>query len=185
MREKAVTVFGSGRVAQGSTEYAEARWLGQLLAEAGFTVINGGYGGTMEAVSWGAREAGGRVVGVTMELFARQGIRANRWLSEEIMVPTFFPRLEKLIDMADGLIALRGGVGTLTEVSLAWSLLQTGAMRKPFVLVGERWQRVMAALSAEMLFGERDMALVRMVWTVEEGANFISQHSDHSRLAVT
>ncbi len=62
---RTIAVFGSGRAPAGHPVLAQAERLGRLLAEAGFTLICGGYGGTMEAASRGARQAGGQVIGVT------------------------------------------------------------------------------------------------------------------------
>ena len=55
-----VAVFGSSQTEPGSAEWEDARRAGARLAEEGYAVITGGYGGTMEAVSNGAAEAGGR-----------------------------------------------------------------------------------------------------------------------------
>ncbi|HXF43110.1 MAG TPA: hypothetical protein VNK26_05165, partial [Pyrinomonadaceae bacterium] len=66
---KIVTIFGGSRCNADSEEYKEARKLGRLLAEAGFTICTGGYLGVMEAASRGAREAGGRVLGIVMNQF--------------------------------------------------------------------------------------------------------------------
>src|SRR5215831_16801474 len=62
-----VSVFGGSQPKEGSLPYAEARELGRMLAEGGHTVLTGGYIGTMEAVSRGAAESGGHVIGVTCE----------------------------------------------------------------------------------------------------------------------
>ncbi len=62
-----VSVFGSSQPKEGSMAYAEAQELGKLLAQRGHIVLTGGYMGTMEAVSRGAAEAGGHVIGVTCE----------------------------------------------------------------------------------------------------------------------
>lgn len=96
---KIISVFGSSQVGEESRDYKEARLLGRLLAEAGFTVMNGGYAGTMEAVSRGAKERGGQVIGVTLQSFA--GRSANRWLDEERKMPTYLTRLEQLTAASD------------------------------------------------------------------------------------
>jgi uncharacterized protein (TIGR00730 family) len=163
---KTVAVFGSGSAPPEHPVLAEAERLGRLLAEAGFTLMNGGYGGTMEAASRGARQAGGRVIGVTMELFAPR-LRPNRWLTEEERVSDFFPRLSRLTS-ADAFVVLRGGVGTLTEATLVWSLLQTGQIgARPFVFVGDGWRKLFGAFRAETFMSERDFALA----TVVDGAD--------------
>jgi len=88
-----VTVFGSARVEGESKEYQDARDLGGLLAKRGHTIVSGGYGGVMEAVSRGAREAGGRVLGVTVAAWA-QRLSPNIYLHEERPAATLFERLE-------------------------------------------------------------------------------------------
>jgi len=77
-----VTVFGSARLPEESSEYADARRLGRMLAERGDVIVSGGYGGLMEAVSRGAHEVGGQVVGVTVAPWVGR-IVPNRYLSEE------------------------------------------------------------------------------------------------------
>jgi len=79
-----ITVFGGSQPTEGSSAYAEARELGKALADNGWTVITGGYTGTMEAVSRGAADAGGHVVGVTCAEVERSHNRTtNRWVKEE------------------------------------------------------------------------------------------------------
>jgi uncharacterized protein (TIGR00725 family) len=136
---KTVSVFGSSQVQSGSVAYEEARQVGTLLAGRGFTVCSGGYGGVMEAVSRGAKEAGGLVVGVTTTWFANH--TANPWVDKEIRTATFMERLQTLIDVGHGYLALKGGIGTLTEISTVWSLLQTHSIPpRPFVLLDDPWQ---------------------------------------------
>ena len=97
--EKIITVFGSSRPVEGDPEYIEARILGHALAAAGFAVCTGGYGGVMAAVSRGAKDAGGKIYGVTAEFFAA---KANTWVDVEIRVPTWQDRLFELIRLAHG-----------------------------------------------------------------------------------
>src|SRR5215475_14919834 len=110
-----VTVFGGSEPKEGSAAYAEAMELVKLLAEHGHTVLTGGYIGVMEAVSRGAREAGGHVIGVTCEeIEAWRHIKANAWVMEEIRKKTLVERLHALIHESDAALALSGGAGTLT-----------------------------------------------------------------------
>jgi uncharacterized protein (TIGR00730 family) len=162
-----VAVFGSGSTPADHPVLAEAERLGQLLAEAGFILVCGGYGGTMEAASRGAQQAGGEVIGVTMDLFSPR-LEPNRWLTKERRVKDFFPRLKQLTS-ADAFVSLRGGVGTLTEATLTWSLLQTGQIPlRPFVFVGDGWRRLFDAFRAETFMTERDLALATVVDSVDE-----------------
>jgi uncharacterized protein (TIGR00730 family) len=141
-------VFGSNSPKDGEPDYAAARELGRLLAQAGYVVATGGYFGTMEAASRGAKEAGGYVIGVTTSLFDGVRLHPNAYLDEEIKLPTLFQRLHHLVTIADAWVALPGGIGTLSEVALTWSLMQVGEMkRQPFVLVGEQWRKTIGEFS--------------------------------------
>src|SRR5678816_3721819 len=116
-----VSVFGGAQPKEGEAAYTEALNLGRMLAERGHTVLTGGYIGTMEAVSRGANEAGGHVIGVTCEDIERWRPRtANQWVKEEIRKETLIERLHTLIHESDAAFALAGGAGTLTEVALMW-----------------------------------------------------------------
>jgi uncharacterized protein (TIGR00725 family) len=77
-KERIITVFGSSRPREGSADYEEARVLGRSLAEHGLAVCSGGYAGVMEAVSRGAKEAGGKTYGVTAEFFS--SAKVNAWI---------------------------------------------------------------------------------------------------------
>ncbi len=139
-----VSVFGGSQPREGDAAYVEAMELGRLLAGRGHTVLTGGYIGTMEAISRGAREAGGHVIGVTCEdIEAWRPIRANAWVIEEIRRKTLTERLHTLIHESDAALALPGGPGTLTEISLMWNLMIVESLhRRPLILVGDGWQSV-------------------------------------------
>src|ERR1700739_5110749 len=113
--EKIVTVFGSSRPKAGDAEYEEARELGKWLAERGFAVCSCGCGGVMEAVSRGAKEAGGKTYGVTAEFFKR---KANPWVDTEVRMETWDERLFELIRLGDGFAGCKGGTGTLVELAV-------------------------------------------------------------------
>lgn len=137
-----VTVFGGSEPKEGSAAYAEAMELGKLLGERGHTVLTGGYIGTMEAVSRGAHEAGGHVIGVTCEEIERwRPIGANRWVKEEMRKSTLIERMHSLIHESDAAFALPGGAGTLAEIALMWNLMTVEILhRRPLILIGRGWQ---------------------------------------------
>lgn len=139
-----ITVFGSSKPRPDDPDYTIAQRLGGMIAKAGHTVITGGYVGTMEAVSRGANEAGGVVIGVTCEDIERyRPGGANPWVTEEWRRTTLLDRLQGLIEGCDAAIALPGGPGTFTEITLYWNLLVIKALQpKPLVLIGEGWQSV-------------------------------------------
>lgn len=148
---KRVSVFGSANPKPGTEAYQDAYRLGRLIGSAGLTVLTGGYMGTMEAVSRGAAEIGGHVVGVTSEVIeAYRPIGPNAWVAEEWRCKTLSERLQRLIESCDAAFALPGGVGTLLEVCLMWNRLVIHSIEpKPMILVGDGWHKVM-----EVFFGE-------------------------------
>ncbi len=141
-----VSVFGGAHPREGTAAYMEAMDLGTQLAKAGFTVATGGYSGVMEAVSRGAGEARGHVIGVTCDRIEQyaQSASPNSWVAEEIRYATLRERLYHLVANCSAAIALAGGIGTLSEIALSWSLLQTGEISpKSLVLVGHAWHSTM------------------------------------------
>jgi uncharacterized protein (TIGR00725 family) len=132
-----ITVFGSGLPRVGDRHYAEARRLGSNLARQGFVVCTGGYGGVMEAVSRGAKEAGGRTIGVTAAEFKSH---ANKWVDEEIRLRRWRERLFELVERGEGYIVCRGGTGTLVELAVVWEMMNKGIIKaKPVVVIGGFW----------------------------------------------
>jgi uncharacterized protein (TIGR00730 family) len=145
-----ISVFGSSAPEPDSPAYAQARTVGRLLAEAGFAVSTGGYQGTMSAVSQGAADAGGRVIGVTSRRIEDfRGTRVNPWVTEVFHYESLAERVLHLVTHNDGMIVLPGGVGTLSELALAWSFLQVGEIeRRPLVLLGDMWRKTIDSFAS-------------------------------------
>lgn len=147
MPEKIITIFGSSKPAEGEPEYEFARRLGYELGKAGFTICNGGYGGIMEASARGAKEAGAKTIGITVKIFRGN---ANRWIDEEIKANDLFERLKILIEKGNGYIVLKGGTGTLVELSLVWEMMNKGMMEsKPFIVV-DFWKPIVEIISEQL-----------------------------------
>src|SRR5437773_12580001 len=107
--------------------------------------MTGWYHVAMEACSQGAHEAGGHVIGVTVELFERRG-PVNRWVNERVHTDHLYSRLEHLVERASGFVVLPGSIGTLSELFLAWTLVSVnGRAHAPIVLLGGHWEQFMAS----------------------------------------
>lgn len=169
-----VAVFGDSRVRPGSSEYEEAFRTGKLLAQAGFTVMNGGYAGTMEASARGAKEGGGRAVGVISNEFER--LSTNAYLDETVRTDDLFARIRKMQQSADGFVVLRGSMGTLAELALVWNLSKIDARyRKPIVLVGNGWSQVLRAWREYLAVTEDEARLLHLASVPEEAVEFLRQ----------
>lgn len=172
-----VSVYGSARPQPHHPLYMQAERLGRLLGEAGYTVMTGGYGGVMEAASKGAKQAGAHVIGVTVGLFERSGRRSgpNPYVDEVIRYDTLSERMLHIVTQCDAAVALAGGIGTLNEVALTWSLMQVGEIKpKPFVLLGREWLDLFTLYRGDGSFiTEEEMSLWQPANTPEEAVTLI------------
>jgi len=166
--ERIVTIFGGAKCVAADPEYAQARRAGELLAAAGYTICTGGYLGVMEAASRGASEQGGRVLGIVMNQFKAE---PNRYLTDKVATPHFYERLQRLIIRSVGFIAIRGGMGTVTELSLVWNKIQTRVIGpRPLVLLGECWPPIVREWQKHLAVSNDDIAALDFAGTPEEAA---------------
>ena len=133
-----VTLFGSARFKEDSPYYGLGRQIARRLAESGFTIITGGGPGIMEACNRGARDVGGRSIGVNILLPFEQG--ANPYCDQVLTFNYFFVRKVMLVKYSYAFVILPGGVGTLDELYEAITLIKTGKLYDfPLVLVGSAY----------------------------------------------
>jgi uncharacterized protein (TIGR00730 family) len=177
---KTITIFGGSRVEPGTEEYAAAHRLGRALAERGFAVVTGGYNGTMEAVSRGAKEAGGRVLGVTVEVIATNFKRLpNEWLDEEVQTKALLERIDKLVELGSGYVVLPGGSGTFVELGAVWNLAFLGALQeKPIVVVGKGWETVLRTMLRELHTIDSDLQVLTFVPDVDGAVDVLARLID-------
>ena len=142
-----VSVFGSALPVPGQSSYQNALELGHLLGRSGFSVMTGGYCGTMEAVSRGANGAGVNVIGVTckqIEDYRPSG--ANDWVTQVLPTDLLSERIEVLTSQADAFIALPGGIGTLAEVAMVFNKMAISSIpSRILILIGESWKQTFEA----------------------------------------
>lgn len=171
---RTIAVFGASMSAPGDGYYEEGRECGRLLAEAGFAVATGGYGGTMEAVSQGAREVGGEAIGVTVpDVFPdRKG--PNTHITTETRSRSLVARIDELTRSTEGSIVLWGSLGTATELLVAWNLAFvapfSGLRPKPVIAVGAPWVSLVPYLEETLGI---DGALVTVVHDVKDAVRIL------------
>jgi uncharacterized protein (TIGR00730 family) len=160
-----VAVIGSARIAHDDPRYADAERLGRAIAAEGWTLVTGGYGGLMGAAAEGAVAGGGRAVGLPMSAWHHLTPHASnaelRWSRD------YAERLNHLL-AADVVVALPGGVGTLSEASLVWAAAQTEVDTAALVVVGDGWADLLRAFGARLLIDDRDLAIARWAATVDD-----------------
>jgi uncharacterized protein (TIGR00730 family) len=176
----AVSMFGGARVARGHPYYEDARRVAAALVEAGFSIITGGGAGLMEAANLGAREAGGRSIGLNIKLPWEQ--RTNDHVETSLLFDYFFVRKVMFVKYSCGFVGLPGGFGTLDEIFEAMTLKQTGKMAAfPVVLFGRAfWGGMLDWLADQPLrlgaISERDLTLFRVTDSPEQVAAWIAAH---------
>lgn len=176
--QRVISVFGSSVPLPGSREYQLAHDLGHLLAQANFAVATGGYGGTMAAVSQGVSEGGGYVIGITSKrIESSRMARLNQWVDHEINYETLAERVMHLVTNNQGMIVLPGGIGTLSEFALAWSLLQVGEIPpRPLVLLGRMWQETLESFIQPLYVFPEHVALIRTANTPSDAVALLEKN---------
>jgi uncharacterized protein (TIGR00730 family) len=160
-----IGVIGSARIGADDPRYSDAERLGRALATEGWTVVTGGYGGLMGATCGGAAAAGGHTVGLPMSdwkhLQPHESNAELRWAVD------YAERLRFLMTV-DVVVALPGGIGTLSEATMVWAAAQTEPNATQLLLVGEAWRGVRDSIGTGLVVDEDDVALARCVATVDD-----------------
>jgi uncharacterized protein (TIGR00730 family) len=134
----AVSIFGSARIKPDDPVFQQARQIAKTFAENGFAVLTGGGGGVMAAANQGAREAGGRSVGLNIKLPHEQ--LPNEFANLHLEFKYFFIRKVMFIKYASAYIGFPGGFGTLDEIFEVTTLIQTQRIRPfPIILAGSAY----------------------------------------------
>jgi uncharacterized protein (TIGR00730 family) len=165
VRPVEVAVIGSARLGPGDPRFADAERLGRALAAEHWVVVTGGYGGLMGAASAGAAAAGGHTVGLPMtgwkHLAPHESNAELRWAAD------YAERLRLLL-AADAVVALPGGIGTLSEAAIVWAAAQTEPAASHLLLVGDAWRELHAVIGTGLVVDGGDLALAQCVTGVDD-----------------
>jgi len=170
----AVSIFGSTRVRPGDAVYQKAEHIGKLLAENGFAVITGGGPGVMEAANKGAFSAGGKSIGLNIELPLEQ--KPNPYTNITLNFRYFFVRKVMFVKYAVAYIILPGGFGTLDELLESITLIQTKKIRPfPVILVGsDYWKGFLNWMKEVVLKDEKiSLADLEILQLIDEPGEII------------
>jgi uncharacterized protein (TIGR00730 family) len=174
-----ITVFGSARFKEDHPYYEKAREFGKRIADMGFTTMTGGGPGIMEAANRGAFEAGGKSVGINIQLpFEQHG---NPYVNKSITFEHFFVRKVVLVKYSYAFIIMPGGFGTMDEFFETLTLVQTQTITQfPIVLFGKDYYSPLwnyaEFMAQQGTISRDDMKLVLLTDSVDEAMNHIQHY---------
>jgi hypothetical protein len=176
----AVSIWGSARVTEGHPYYEATRETARRLATLGYTVITGGGPGLMEAANRGAKDGGGRSVGLGIELPAEQTF--NGHVDVAIEFDYFFIRKMMFTKFAAGLLIAPGGFGTMDEMFDTLTLIQTRKIRRvPVVLLGVEYYGPLVAWMRDRMLRDGTIAADDLdLWLLTDdpaaAASYLDRH---------
>lgn len=174
-----VAVFGYADAPENSELFQTVRDVTKELAETGYTVVDGGGPGVMRAATIGAKEGGGKVIGVTLyseDIPNFEGRDPKNLFDQEIKTTNYVERTLALMRTGQIYIVFNGGSGTLSELGMAWGLAKLYfGHHKPIILYGKFWENIVNALKENMLLRPQELKVYKIVTTPDEVLDAILQ----------
>lgn len=172
----AVSIFGSARVRPGDESYEKAVVIARKLAQNGFHIITGGGPGIMEAGNRGAREGGGKSVGLNIVLPLEQ--EPNPYANLKLDFQYFFVRKVMFVKYAQAYVGMPGGFGTMDEIFEALTLIQTRRIKPfPVILVGrDYWNGLLDWVRNTLMAGR---------YIAPEDLNFVTVRDEPDEVVYT
>ena len=169
---KKIAFFGDAAVLPESSYYQAAYHSAKKLAKLGYTIVNGGGPGIMDAATRGAESVEGNTESVTFYPEHATGFE-GRYLSnvvdKEIKTKNYIERMFKLMEQSDMFLIFQGGTGTISELGTAWVLAKLYyGHHKPFILVGAFWRPVIGAMHDNLLIDAKEMDVFRIVDGIDQ-----------------
>lgn len=169
---KKITIFGFADAHEDRPEWKAAFETAKLLAENGYTIVNGGGPGVMKAATLGAKAANGKAIGVSFypkDAPYFEGRDRSNPVDQEIKTANYLERTLRLLDIGDAYVIFKGGTGTISEFGMVWGLARLYfGNHKPFILYGAFWHEVMEAIAKNMYIRGEELKVYRIVDTPPE-----------------
>ncbi len=169
---RSVAIFGSADLPEDNDVCKAAYQAAQVLAQRGYTVVNGGGPGVMQAATRGAEDVGGNTLTVTLDpkdapMF--EGTSVDNQADVTIKTEDYLERVGLLIEKSDAFVVFQGGTGTLSELGLIWLLAHIYyGQHKPFVLFGSFWHEFIDLSRKHFLIEDVELSVFKIVEKVED-----------------
>jgi len=170
---KKVVIFGASAPNPGDKEYEEAYEIGKLLGSMGFTVVNGGMYGLMEATAKGAQEVNAKTIGVVP--ITLKYAPPNKYLNEVIKAKDMYDRIKIQQELGDIFIILKGSTGTLAEFIMVWDHMVLKLIeKKPIICFGDHWKQIVDSMPQKR--PDLPKIDIPFIHSIEELKQFLSNH---------
>lgn len=167
-----ITILGFSETKPGDELYQGAFQVAKVLAQAGYTIVNGGGPGVMKASSEGAKAGGGKTMGVYFNpkgMTNYEGRDPSNPVDEKIVLSNYLERTLKLLELGDLYIIFNGGTGTISEFGMAWGLARLYfGYHKPLILYGAFWHEILETIASKMMIREEELQVYRIVTTPQD-----------------
>lgn len=177
-----VTVFGYADAAKDQRLYLEVYEVCKLLAEAGYTIVNGGGPGVMRAATQGAKEAQGYVIGITfnpLDMTNYEGPDPKNRVDEVIIKPNYLERTLALLEIGQVYVFFKGATGTISEFGMAWGLARLYfGHHKPLILYGKHWRKIINTFKETMLLRPEELKVYKIVTSPEDVLDAIREFEE-------
>lgn len=184
-----ISIFGSARTQEDNPYYQLTVEIAEKLSKEGFGIISGGGPGIMEAANRGAYQAGGKSVGLNIQLPFEQHDNQYIDIDKNLEFTYFFVRKVMFAKYAQGFVMMPGGWGTLDEFFEVATMIQTGKLKQtPMICVGrEYWQGLFDWMEKTVLgtaknLSPDDLKLISLVDTVDEVADYFNEFYKQNKL---
>ena len=169
---KNIAFFGDADTPKGDPSYEDAYEIAKLLAKEGYTIVNGGGPGIMDASTEGAEAVGGETLSVTFypkDAPGFEGRYVGNVTDVEIKTGNYIERMFKLLEHGDMFIIFKGGSGTMSEFGTAWVLAKIYyGHHKPFILYGDFWVDIIDCVKKNMNIDEEELSVFEIITRRED-----------------
>lgn len=169
---KNIAIFGDANIEKSDPVYKAAYDVAKLLGSNGYTIVDGGGPGVMEAATTGAEEGEGDTLTVTFDPEDAPGFEGKyvgNVPDREIVTTNYVERMFKLMEHGDIFIIFKGGTGTISEFGTAWVLAKLYfGHHKPFILYGRFWPEIIDVLRKNLNLDNKEMSVFEICNSKEE-----------------
>lgn len=174
-----IAIFGYADTVENDALFQEVRAVAKILAQVGYTVVDGGGPGVMRAATIGAKEGGGKVIGVTLyseEIPNFEGRDPKNLFDEEIKTSNYVERTLALMKTGQIYVVFNGGTGTISEFGMAWGLAKLHfGHHKPLILYGKFWENIIQSFKDNMLIRPDELKVYKIVDSPEAVLDAINE----------